>query len=202
MPIWWYKGNMWLLFPKGFRLVEEMPVMCGCKPHRGCGVWACSRHGSALRTGSRPYATPAACCVQEHSSHCGARDTRKVGRATWPQPHHSPLLTDVSWLSHHAQPLPRPLGFLVNASVVARSYFKVCFRLTIIKRRVHEEFIRGNTEHSELILCLYFPFLSPSIFIMYKLISTQLIFFYSRKKKRRFRILYNSFLNELRFNRC
>lgn len=37
--------------------------------------------------------------------------------------------------------------------------------------------------HSELILCLYFPFLSPSIFIMYKLISTQLIFFILEKKR-------------------
>ena len=144
---------------------------------RGCGTWACSRHRSALRTGSRPYSNPVVCFVFKNIPHTGMHETTwKVGRAAWPQPHRSPLLTDVSWLFHHAQPLPRPLGFLVNASVVARSYFKVCFRLTIIKRRVHEEFIRGNTEHSELILCLYFPLFSPSIFIMYKLTSTQLIF--------------------------
>lgn len=76
-------------------------------------------------------------CVKEFSSDW-VNETMmwKVGRATQPQFHSSTMLTDVSCLLHQVQPPLRPLGFLVNASVVARSCFRDCSKLAIIKRRV------------------------------------------------------------------
>lgn len=76
-------------------------------------------------------------CVLKNLPQSGVDETaRKVGRATQPQLHGSPVLTDVSCLPHQTQPPLRPLGFLVKASAVAGSSFRVCSRLTIIKRKV------------------------------------------------------------------
>lgn len=150
---------------------------------RGCWTQAHSRRGRAIRAGCTPewgstllVYSCSVLCVQDIPQ-TGVNETAwKAGRATWPQLHSPPMLTDVSCLPHEAQPLLRPLGFLVNASVVARSCFKVCFRPSIIKTRVMKNLLEEALNTLNW-FCLYFPYFSHSIFIMDKQIFTKLTFY-------------------------